>query len=187
MANFTENAFFDTDINLPSTSSSTSEGENLALFITKWEPKILAELLGYEFAKNLIEEFNTDPQPTSGDLFDLWNGAEFTDKHGRLNKWPGFITKGESLLANFIYCQKLRDNDSYTTVAGEASMKSVNAERVSAANKLVRAWNEAVEWVYLLDDYLIQNSAKYPLYTGLINGYCLGNKRYFTKLTTFGA
>ena len=57
----------------------------ILLCLSQVGPKILAELLRYEVYKNLIEEFNTDPQPTSGDLFDH-GMVPGTDKHGRLKQ-----------------------------------------------------------------------------------------------------
>lgn len=175
MANITTYNQFVEDINVPGT-----ERASLELYIAKYEPKLLAEILGYELAVRVIKSF--DDAETQGDSFDIWNGKEFTDKHGRLNKWPGFRSAGYNPIAFFVYCKWKKDNVSYTSSTGEKRGKSTNADNTETNTKIRNAWNQMVDLLLILDDFLVQNISKYPKYVGRstsIEDY--GNKAYYTK------
>lgn len=166
MANLTTYEHFIGEINIPINSASGPDAEALELFIAKYEGKLLSGVLGYKLASTLLAAFNTDPQPTTGVLFDLWNGKDYIDKHGRENHWPGFITIGQNLIANFIYCKWQADSNTFTTGNGEQKSKFTNSVNASPDAKTVRAWNEMVEMLLVMDDFICQNIADYPDYIG---------------------
>lgn len=59
---------------------------------------------------------------------------------------PGIVKK--SLIANYVYFWFTRDSFSITTPVGEKGSKTENSVRINPNIKLVRAWNEMVDWIY---------------------------------------
>lgn len=59
-----------------------------------------------------------------------------------------------SVIANYVYYYWMRDKVSMTTGIGEAKAKSENASVVSPAYKMAKAWNEMVEEIWSLTNYL---------------------------------
>jgi hypothetical protein len=201
MANIILYTDFVGKINLPNTLPGKSEGDALASFITDNEATYLTEVLGYTMAAAFIAAIGTTPAPTSGVWYDLWKGADFTDKHGRANHWPGFRNAVQKLaIANYIYVKWLEDRQDYATGVGQKKAKSENAEDASPTRKICRAWNEMVDLNYILDDFLTQNAADYPDYIGItgpvLSGYFdtiywnsltdYGNRIFYTKRNIFG-
>lgn len=178
MAAITTSSMFVGDINIP-------DAANISLFIDKYEPKFLTAILGYKTAKDLFTDW--DANAASGKWFNLWNGVEYTDKHGRLNKWPGFLDVGYSAIAFYIYTRWMKDVQSNTGTTGEVRSVVVGADPVSAADKVSNAWNQMCELLYVLDDYLVQNASDYPDYIGATY-WCetYGNKQYYDKINSFG-
>lgn len=184
MANITSTDMFVGTINIPLASESDTEA--LTVFIDKYEPQILSEVLGYQLATDVKDAF--DAGAVTGVYYDLFNGKEFTDKHGRLNKWPGFLTVGYSPIAFYIYCKWLADAQTYTTMSGEASTNATNAVKASPNMKLADAWNEMVDWLVLMDDFLVQNADDYPDYIGRNVWWyeCYGNRNFYTRDNPLG-
>lgn len=166
MANIILYTDFVGKISLPNTDANEPEGEALESFITDNEATYLTEVLGYKMAKDFLTAIAANP--ASGIWFKLWKGAEFTDKHGRLNKWPGFRNAVQKLsIANYIYVKWLTDQEDYSTGVGHKKAKSENAVDASPIRKMCKAWNEMVDLNFILDDFLTQNAADYPDYEGI--------------------
>jgi len=69
----------------------------------------------------------------------------------------------ESMIANYVYYWHRRDNASRTTAMGpEVISSSENSDNVSPSPKMVRAWNEMVDWIEEMNHYLEVKSALYP-------------------------
>lgn len=185
MANITTYELFVGEINIPNIAPSQTDADALELFINQYEPQLLSEVLGYTLAKDLLTGFNAGA--TSGALYDLWNGAEFTDKHGRANVWPGFLTVGWSLIACYIYCKWQEDSASHTTGVGEKVSNSANATNLVVSGKMSKAWNRMVKLLLIMDDYLVQNASDYPNYQGR-ESWCAdyGNGRFYQKGNCLG-
>lgn len=185
MANITTISLFVGDINIPNIATGQPDANAFALFINKYEPQLLSEVLGYTLAKDLLTAFNDDE--TSGIYFDLWNGAEFTDKHGRANKWPGFLTIGWSLIANYIFCKWMEETASYNTGNGEKVTNASNATNALVTTRISNAWNNMVKLLLIMDDYLVQNASDYPDYEGRTAwGAEYGNRKYYEKGNCLG-
>lgn len=179
----TYNQFVGT-INIPNSDPSSPEGSELAGFISEFEPKFLAQLLGNPLF-DLIQEALTPPAATSGNIFDLINGKEFTDSSGRLNKWPGFKQIGNNPIAYYVYYQIIGDRESTTTGIGEKVAKAQNMNDASASWKMKKAWNRMVEINLVLNDFLTVKKDIYPDYLGRYGSASYGNESLFTPISNF--
>lgn len=185
MPTLTQYDFFTGTINLPNSAPTNPEGAELSLFIERDEQNYLVEVLGYELASKVIDAIQPLATPTQA-ISDLINGKEYTDKHGRLNKWPGFKTKGWSPIACFIYCKVMDHRISSTTGLGEMAPNTENMSSTSPSVKIVRAWNQMVELNWILDDFLNQNISDYPEYDGLNSITGGGSWQFFKKRNFIG-
>lgn len=171
---------------LPNTSPSDKEGEDLAVFIADYEREYLTEVLGYKMAKDFAAAMAIATPPT-GVWAALYSGAEFTDKYGRLNKWPGFKnTLDLNPIAMYIYYKWQKERQTYSSGSGERVVLTENSEQVTVRGKLVRAWNDMVSMNYILDDFLTQNETNYPDYPGIYgNMVSYGNQKFFKTINLF--
>lgn len=129
------------------------------------EQQLLSALMGYNLYNDFMAGIVVMPTPDA--LWkDIRDGKEYT-YFGNKVKWPGLAftigTSKKSLIANYVYYWYIRDNHSWTTGGGEK--KTEIAINVMPNLKLVRAWNEMVQW---------NNSLKMFLnYSGNYNTYSL--------------
>jgi len=165
------------NINLPNTSPDIAEGEALAVSIAKYEPQFLTNVLGFA----LYELFLANIDEGSGVYHDLLVGADFTDKLGRANHWQGLNNAGFNPIANFIYYKVMNEKFSNTMGIGERRANAENMGNGSPLSKMVSAWNEMVEWLWIMDDFLRQNSTDYPDYIGI--DYPPFDKSYYPSNT----
>ncbi len=161
MANLIDKDYFVGEINIPDTDKENVV-ERLNFFITKYEEEVLRNVLGnalYLAFKAGIEA--TEPEQKWKDLRD---GKDYTDNSDNAQCWIGLCnsTKKQSLIANYVYYQWLRDKVSTTTAVGEVQQKSESGEKVSPAVKMCRAWNEMVQWANDLFHFLDSKQADYP-------------------------
>lgn len=154
---------FVNSINLPNTSPSNAEGEHLADLITKYETKMLKDIFGKTFYDLLQANINQG----SGIYHDIVAGKNFTDSNGFDNSWVGFVTIGQNPIANFIYCMYQESNFTNTMGIGERKGKAENMATDSPARKIRDAWNEMVDWLWILHDFMYINHDSYPSYIGL--------------------
>lgn len=68
----------------------------------------------------------------------------------------------QSLIANYIYYHWHRDQATQSVGIGEVATKAENATRVSPAVKMVRAWNEMIDWIKEMVLFLDTRRADYP-------------------------
>jgi hypothetical protein len=68
----------------------------------------------------------------------------------------------ESLIANYVYYWYMRKQATQTTTVGEVATKTENAVRTSPGAKMVRAWNEMVQWIWEMYDFIETRPADYP-------------------------
>lgn len=67
----------------------------------------------------------------------------------------------QSPIANYVYFHYLKDNVSFTMGAGEVKPKSNASDKVSPYPKMVRAWNEMVDWNWELIQFLSEHTDTY--------------------------
>lgn len=71
-------------------------------------------------------------------------------------------TKKSSLIANYVYWHWMADQATVTTGTGEKVPAAANGVDASPARKMVRAWNQMVDWNNELIEYLLSNATDYP-------------------------
>ena len=125
------------DIN-PSTTE-TSENTDLTFFIDKYERELLVNALGVELYDQLA------PLTTyTGKWADLVDGETYT-VDGKKYKWEGLKGHNKnSLIANYTYCEWLRNDESTYTTTGIVQNKAKNAMPFSPSPKYIKAWNEFI-------------------------------------------
>lgn len=119
---------------------------NLSVFITKYETKFLKLLLG----DTLYADF------TAGLLIDPIAEEWVTLRDLLVNS-----TTKESAIANYIYYRYMLNEASKTVGVGQVKPTAENAAQVNNMPKMVRAWNEMVDWNRVLSVTL---SADYEAY-----------------------
>lgn len=112
----------------------------------------------------------------------VWNAGETII----LSKNPSLVTGGageqpKSPIANYVYWHWMKDATTQTVALGQVKSKSENAEIVSPAEKMVRAWNEMSEWVEELYYYFNANYSVYPEWRFENDGF-----RKMRRTNTFG-
>lgn len=168
MPTIIDSTYFTGEINVPK-KSDVGDFERLNYFIAKKEEEFLHDLFGYEFAKAFTEGIAVEPTPDAM-WSDLLNGAEYTDLSGSLRKWRGLkfttSTGGYKLspIANYVYFEWWTDAVTITTPMGEVKGKTETAREEIPTFKMVRAWNEMIDWLYELDLFLQARRTTYDLF-----------------------
>lgn len=191
MPNITTYQHFIGDISLPKTANNGVIDSYLNETITRVEPRFLSEVLGYSLYQLLM----TNISQTSGIYYDLLNGADFTDKNGLANHFEGLKGIGTCPMANLVYYTIQDEKYSTTQTIGEKKAKAENSTDVNPVYKMVKAWNNMVDMLWIMDDFLRQKNtanSSYAEYIGLTYppyiGECgnIPNNKYFQKENIYG-
>lgn len=162
----------------------TPAGEaTLTAIIDGREAELLERLFGYELYKAWLDALALEVDDTPGPavlleqrFIDLRDGKEYTNQSGVLTKWPGLRftvgTAKKSLIANFVYWHKQADDYTFTT--GSSEKKTDLAINASPDSKMIRAWNEMVNWNFKLNAFLVDQIETYPEYESV----CIDNELY---------
>lgn len=181
MADLIDITYFGFEITLP-TGSAYSD---VPAFITRYEKEVLAELLGYELYKLVAAS-----SETSGRLYDLINGKEYTIKlNGRdqIIKWNGLKNAAKiSLIAYYVYYKYKQAKASLSSGTGEVKPKTENGAIAEMSMKAMEAWYRMRElygyvgqedWKPSAYNFLKQYETTYPewLFTeiGKVNAFDL--------------
>jgi hypothetical protein len=160
-----DNAYFFGELMLSQVSSAEGAAA-LQLIIDSRENELLTRLFGYELYKVYKAGIVANTQIYK----DIRDGKEYTNGIGKPDKWVGLTftvgTSKQSLIANYVYWHYIRDNYTFTT--GSSEKKSSLALNALPDQKLVRAWNQMVDWIYQLHDFLTVNAAVYPEYANVV-------------------
>lgn len=95
-----------------------------------------------------------------------------------LNTVAGSAKK--SLIANYVYFHWQDDQQTQTVGLGEVATKAENAVQVSAQNKMIRAWNEMIDWVWEMVCFIESNRASYPEWDDH-NMHCFRKKFWYNN------
>lgn len=161
-----DHSYFIGEISIPNISKVDVQ-DRMNAFIDKYETELLTNLLGYE-VYNSFKAGGIDQVPTEQKWKDVLYGLDFTAWDGRTHHWYGFKGTGNyprSPIANYVYFHWMKDAVSQTSALGEVSNKSENASLMSPAPKMVRAWNEMIDWLRELVSYLDKNTNDFPGWT----------------------
>lgn len=176
MANHIDHTYFINEIHVPNAKNNNPgapipNGGELESMIAKHEPKMLECLFGYkmysDYAKALVEN-----EETIDNLPAIWKnirvGAEYTCANGMLRKWKGFVNNDKvSPIANYVFVQLLSHRASQMTGVGTKATATENSVAVAPIYKQVPAWNEMVDMLIELHQFLIANQSDYPDYVGI--------------------
>lgn len=168
-----DNTYFIGEIYIPNAKPSVSSdvttvASDLNLFINKYEKDCLLRCLGYSLYADFVDNLDLTKPTYIKDGADakwdeLLNGKIYTINNKQL-QWNGIRFKNSSsdkkpnrsFLANYVYWFYEQDYDVFRAGVGNVKGKSKNAENVSSAPKVVRAWNEMV--------YMIRGKQTQPVY-----------------------
>lgn len=158
MANTIDTSYFFGDLSISQPTAT------LQMMIDSKEPEFLIKLFGYELYKNYAVGIAAGSPAQK--WLDLRDGKEYTTASGALTKWPGLRftvgTAKKSLIANYVYWFYLEDNITFTTASGQK--KSDLPINAGPDGKMIRAWNEMVNWNFQLHNFLTEHADDYPEY-----------------------
>src|SRR5690606_33868577 len=120
--------------------------EDINALIAKYEPKILRELLGSKLYKEFTDGLK-------GETIDpKWINL----KDGVDGEWMGLTDSKEklSIIANYVYYHWMKKENIQTVGIGTVKPEADNASKASPVDKYVRAWNEMVDWICDLHDFI---------------------------------
>ena len=138
--------------NIPNmVNSQTASKVSIDASIAKYEPKFLELLLGYKLARDFQAYANdTDENKTPIPRFDaLLNGAEYT-----VNE---VLYKTESIkesIADFVFFRHKSNTNTSNADSGEVLMQSENSTVISPTTRMRMIWNEMVEGVDELHEWM---------------------------------
>lgn len=91
---------------------------------------------------------------------------EFTIQIRKQEATEAVITAGKkkSLIANYVYWHWMENETTSTTGTGEKVIDGQNASNASPVFKMVSAWNEMVNQVWELIEFLLTNESDYPTF-----------------------
>lgn len=87
-----------------------------------------------------------------------------------------------SMLANYIYYYWMRDAATQSMGIGQVAASTENGTVVSPADKMCKAWNEMVDDVHEMWQFLSVNATDYPDWDGIDSKM----SRFFQKINPFG-
>ena len=177
MAIITTYLNFVANITIPNSAPSLAEGANLDKLINQFEPKMLKDIFGYK----MYDDMQTNYTQGSGAWHDLIAGATYIDSSNNTQYWDGFRTVGLNPIANYIYCKWHEQNVTNTVSLGERKGNFENMEQAALHSKYIKAWNEMVDMLIVMDEFITINKDDYTNYIGL-TFFIDGNYNNFNRL-----
>ena len=125
------------DINARPAGSPTAQS-GIDFFVTEYERELLLNSLGVTLYDELQAEI--DGVLTTQKWIDLVDGKNYTID-SKTKRWNGLRgANQQSLIAFYVYCQYLRNDNSTYLTTGIAQNTANNAERSDPTPKFVKAW-----------------------------------------------
>ena len=121
-----------------------SKQSEIDFFIETYERELLLNAFGTTIYNELVIAYS-DLDNASQKWQDLINGVDYTI-NGKLHKWEGL--KGfnkQSLIANYIFCAYLRNDEQIYTTVGVVKSTAENAVLSDATPKFIKSWNSFIE------------------------------------------
>ncbi len=135
-------------------AGSVSAVSQIDFFIEEYERELLLNALGVTLYNELQAEI--DGTLSTQKWIDLVNGKDYAI-NGRTKQWNGL--KGanqQSLIAFYVYCQYLRNDNSTYLTTGISQNTANNAERSDPSPKFVKSWSR------FLEQYQSMYNSAYP-------------------------
>ena len=151
---------------------------DIQFFIDKHEKTILKLLLGYSLYNEFITALAGSPAAKWTQLRD---GTTYTDDNGDTQEYEGIFY----IIADYVYFMIINDKQTYPTDSGVKSSLTDNASNATPRNKQVYAWNDMVDRIFYLDEFIRQSnetdSSTYENYDPITDT----DENYFDKVNHF--
>lgn len=159
-------SYFVGELNIPNIDRP-AVAEPLNYFIKSNEAKMLRDVLGYPLWKAFTDGIAVGSPEQK--WLDLRDGKEYSYFSNYTEKWDGIKftvdtegTMKKSMIANYVYCQWMRDKHTQSAGQGEQKAKQINADNANPDQKIARAWNEMIDWIKSMICYLDRHRETYP-------------------------
>lgn len=155
-----DSTFFIRELTIAQLGQADGNEALFNLMLEKYEPLFLRQALGYEFSQLMLNN------QTEQRFVDLLEGAEYTYKSVKYY-WQGLVndTLKTSPIANFVFYWFVRSQYEQQVGAGTMKPLSENATIVAPEYSMIFAWNEMVDYIHQMRNFLYVNSATYPEYS----------------------
>ncbi len=151
MATIIDNTYFEKgwlfipnnkDTNSEPVGSPSAQSE-IDFFITEYERELLLNAFGVTLYDELQAEI--DATPSIQKWIDLIDGKNYTI-NSNTKRWNGLKgANSQSLIAFYVYCQYVRNDNSTYLTTGIAQNTANNAERSDPTPKFVKSWTRFLE------------------------------------------
>ncbi len=125
---------------------SNSAKAKVQIVIDRYERDLMINALGvtlYNQLYTLLDD-NALEEPANSKWNFLVEGEDYT-KDGKTLRWDGLRGyKQQSLVASYVFCEYMRENDMIYTTVGTVRGTAKNATSVTATPKYVDIWNRFV-------------------------------------------
>ena len=160
-----DNAYFKGGLLSIGQAGSIEVQELLDDYINRYEPEFMRKALGYALSKSFTDGIDIGSGDTMEDKWSgLLNGAEFTNRSGRKEHWLGFSDINNSPIANYVFWHYLRDQFNQSVGIGVVKPEGENSTVVSPQNKMIAAWNDMIDQVKILWQFLEVSTSIYTDY-----------------------
>lgn len=181
MANAINLNYFTRSIFLPNSDANKPEGQQLLAFIAQYEPEFLVKFFGVTLAGLVQTEINTSGS-VGGAVQKIVEGCDFVNQSGITKRWVGLKNATYiSPIANYIYYLVQFQRESSSTGLGEMLQQTQNATRTTADAKNTFAWNQMVDYLLILDEFIEVEKPNDADLATYVTPYAL-----LTKTTRFG-
>lgn len=182
MANAINLNYFTRSLFLPNSDANKPEGQQLLAFIAQYEPEFLVKFFGVDLADLVQDEINSAGS-VGGNVQKIVYGRDFVNLAGVTKRWVGLVntTTYISPIANYVYYLVQQQRDTSSTGIGEMMQQTQNATRTNAGAKTTFAWNQMVDYLLVLDEYIHLEKPNDPLLATYVTPY-----EMLTKTTRFG-
>ncbi len=148
-----DTTYFTHELNLPNIAEEQIYGaknNSINSYIDRYVRELLEKALGVtlfdELNKHISDGGLKDTAPKK--FKNLINGAVLI-KHNKKYIWKGLLIKQglfkKSLLANYVYCNWLYQNNTMITGIGEVKGDAVNTTNVNSTERFVKIWNDFIK------------------------------------------
>lgn len=129
-------------------------GNQLQVYINKYEPKILSKVLGYQLYKEFKAAIDAGA-PIDAKWTNLRDGAEYT-----YNSIPEYFDGVKVIVVNYIYFKFIKENSQHASGVGIKRVNSENSENADPSYKMQLAYNEMVDVNELLYEFITAKNAE---------------------------
>ena len=146
-----DKTYFQGDITIPNLQEIQHDNDLVQILIESKSNSLLESILGREnyLALKSQLDVNGKLKPDADQKWkDLVNGQSYTDNDQKFY-FKGLIQEGDlyktSMIADFVFCEWLKQTRSQQTGVGEVVVNAQNATNVNSNSKFVSIWNRFIQ------------------------------------------